>query len=149
MQTGKHTSDSVGSESDTAETVNVSAADLTAQNSSLQNSSSSVKQDGRNSSSLDNTATSVTPLSRYIKPLFTLDAANGSSHNLNFLSLGNDLNRTDYVIQVVLVTLAVLVVIVLTVFFCKKHSKFWKQTNLRYYRCNRQVDILLDDMYDV
>jgi hypothetical protein len=81
MQTGKNTSDSVSSESDTAEEVNMTATDLTAQKSSLQNSSSSEKQDGRNSSSLDNTATSATPLSRNRKSLFTLDDANGSSDN--------------------------------------------------------------------
>jgi hypothetical protein len=59
MQTCKNTSDSVSSESDTTEAVNMSAADLTAEDSSR-----SVKQDGHNSSSLDNTTTSVTPLSR-------------------------------------------------------------------------------------
>jgi hypothetical protein len=71
MQTCKNTSDSVSSESDTAEAVNVSAADLTAQDSSI-----SVRQDGHNSTSLGNTTTSVTPLSRYREPLLTTDGAN-------------------------------------------------------------------------
>jgi hypothetical protein len=73
MLTGKNTSDSVSSESDTTEAVNVSAVDLTAEDSSR-----SVKQDGHNSSSLDNTTTSVPPLTRYREPLFTMDGANGS-----------------------------------------------------------------------
>jgi hypothetical protein len=153
MQNGNNTSNSASGESDIAEAVNVSAENLTAQDTSLQTSSSSVKQDGRNSSSLDNTATSVTPFSRYRKPLLTLDAANGSSDNSNLLSrsrsLGTDLNRTGYVIPIVLVTLAVLMVIVFTVFFYKKHSEFWTQTYLRYYRYNKLMDIPLHDMYDV
>jgi hypothetical protein len=64
MQNGQNTSESVSGESDMAETVKVLTADLTAHGSSLENSSSSVKQNGHNSSSLDYTATSVTSLSR-------------------------------------------------------------------------------------
>jgi hypothetical protein len=78
MQDDKNTSDSVCSESDTVEPVKVlpadSAANLTAQDRSLQNTFSSVKQDGHNSSSLSGTATSVTPLSSNKTLLFTLDA---------------------------------------------------------------------------
>jgi hypothetical protein len=59
MKTGKNTYDSVSSESDTAEAANMSAADLTVQESSI-----SVKQDGHKSSSLDRTTTSMTPLSK-------------------------------------------------------------------------------------
>jgi hypothetical protein len=50
MQTCKNTSDSVSSESDTAEAVNVSAADLTAEDSSI-----SVKQDGQYNYFIDST----------------------------------------------------------------------------------------------
>jgi hypothetical protein len=57
MQNGKNTSDSVSSESDTAESVNVSAPDHRAQHNFR-----SGKHDGHNSSSLDNTATSMTPI---------------------------------------------------------------------------------------
>jgi hypothetical protein len=109
------------SESDKAEAVNMLTADLTAQGSSLENTSSSVKQNGQNFSSLDNTAISVTSLSRYRMSLFTMDVTNGSPENLNYWSqspsLCKDLNRRGYVIPVVLVTLTVLVVLVFTVFF--------------------------------
>jgi hypothetical protein len=88
MQTGKNTSDSVSSESDTDEAVNMPPADLTAQDSS-----SSVKKDRYNSTLLNNTATSVTPLSRHRKPLVTRGGVNGSPEKLNllfqFLHLGN------------------------------------------------------------
>lgn len=59
LQTGKNRSYSVSSESDAAEAVDVSAADLTAQDSSI-----SVKQNGHHTSSLDITTTSMTPFSR-------------------------------------------------------------------------------------
>jgi hypothetical protein len=148
MQTGKNTSVSVSSESDTAEAVNVSASDLTAQNSSI-----SVKQDGHNSTSLDNTTTSVTPPSRYKEPLLTMDGVNGSSEKLNLLSQpldpGKKLNTSGHVIQVVLVALTVLVVVVIAVFFYKKHPEIWERSRLRYYSHNREMDIHLDDVHDV
>jgi hypothetical protein len=152
MQNSKNTSDLVSSESDTAEAVNVSAADLRAKDSSLQNTSSSVKQGGHNSTSLDNTATSRTRRSRRKKPLFTRHAAIDSPEKLNLLSRspshGKDSNKTGYVIAVVVVViLAVLVVVMFAVFFYKKRSEFWKWTHQRYYRYNRQKDILLDDTY--
>jgi hypothetical protein len=100
--TGKNISDSVSTGSDTAEAVNVSSTDLTAQDSS-----SSVKHNGHNSNSPDNTATSSTPLSR-----FTQDDANDTPENTNFPSMllpyVKNLDTTSYVIRVVLVILTVL-----------------------------------------
>jgi hypothetical protein len=140
MQNDKNTSDSVSGVSDTAQAVNVSAADLRAQDSSI-----SVKQDGYNSTSLDNT------VSEYRQPLLRVDGANSSPEKLNLLFqspvLGKDLNTTSLVISIVLVALTVLVVILFAVFFYKKHSEFWKWTHLRYYGYNKQMDIHFDDMY--
>jgi hypothetical protein len=52
-----------------------------------------------------------------------------------------DLNRTDYVIPVVLVILAVPLFVVLAVVFYKKSLEFWER---RHYR---QMDFLIDGIY--
>jgi hypothetical protein len=76
MQSGGNISDSVSNETYTAEEVNVLPANQTGQDSSQKNVSISVKQDGHNSSSLDNKPISITPLSRNRKQL---DASNDST----------------------------------------------------------------------
>jgi hypothetical protein len=144
----------VSGESDTVEPVKVlpadSAANLTAQDRSLQNISSSVKQDVHNSSSLSGTATSVTPLSSNKTSLFTLDAGKDSPANLNLPSQSpdhnKDLNRTDHIIQVVLVILVALLVVVFAVLFFKRSSNPWRVTHHRH-TSNEQMDILLDEIY--
>jgi hypothetical protein len=124
MQNGRNTYDSVSSGSDTAEAVNVSAADLTAQGGSRQNSSSSVTQDRHNSTSLDNTATSTTPLSGHRKPSFTPDAANGSPENLKLLSPSpvpsKDSNGSGYVTVVISVPLLIFIICILLLCKCRK-----------------------------
>jgi hypothetical protein len=150
MQNGESTSDSVSSKSETVEPVNMlpanSAGSPIAEGSTLQNTSDSVKQDMHNSGSLNNTSTSVTPLSRNKKPSFTLDAANDLPESLNLpsqsLAHDKELNRRDYVIPIVLVILAVPLFIVLAVFFYKKSLEFWER---RHYR---QMDFLIDGIYN-
>jgi predicted PurR-regulated permease PerM len=81
----------------------------------------------------------------------TLDADNDLAEKFGARSpsFRKDFNTTDYVMSVVLMTLAVLAAVVFTVFFYKKHSEFWKWTYFRYYRHNNQMDIHLDDMHNI
>ncbi|PNF33677.1 hypothetical protein B7P43_G12329 [Cryptotermes secundus] len=150
MQDDKNTSDKVSSKSETVEPVNLLSADSagnpTAEDSTPQNTSVSVKHNKHNSGSLNNTATSGTPLSRNKKPLFTLDAANDLPENLNLssqsLAHDKELNRTDYVIPVVVVIFTVPLFVVLAVFLYKKSLELWER---RHYR---QMDFLIDGIYN-
>lgn len=73
--------------------------------------------------------------------------------NYNLLSQPLDLviklDTAGHVIQVVLVSLTVLMVIVIAVFFYKTHSEFWERSHLRHYSHNKQMDIHLVDVRDV
>jgi hypothetical protein len=150
MQNGETTSDPASSKSETVEPVNIlhadSAGSPTSEDGTLENASDSVKQDKHNSGSPNNTSTVVTPLSKNKKPEFTLDAANDLPGSLNLPSQSSahdkELNKTDYVIPVVLVILAVPLFIVLVVFFYKKSVEFWER---RHYR---QMDFLIDGIYN-
>jgi hypothetical protein len=150
MQNGRNTYDSVSSKSETVEPVNMlpahSAGSPIDEESTLKNNSDSLKQNNQNSGSLNNTSASVTQLLRNKKPLFTLDAANDlpESFNLPSQSSANDkeVNRTDYVVPVVVVILAVPLFLVLVVFLYRKTLEFWER---RHYR---QMDFLIDGIYN-
>lgn len=151
VKDGRNTSFSVSSMSNVTESVNVlpadspaSAVNLTSQDSTLQNTSDSVKLDKHKSSSLNRTDAAITPPARNKKPPFTLDALNDLPANLSSQSLSHstDFSRTDYVIPVVLVIMAIPLVIVLALFLYKKGSEFWER---RHYR---RMDFLVDGMYN-
>jgi len=120
-----------------------SALNLTTQDSTQQHISDSVKPNMQHFSSSNSTATLISS-ARNKKPLVTLDAANDSPASLSSQasSRNNDFSRTDYVIPVVCVILAVPLVIVLAVFLYKKSSEFWER---RHYR---RMDFLIDGMYN-
>jgi hypothetical protein len=134
MQTGNNASDSVGNET-------YAAANQTDQDSSPENGSSSVKQDGHDCSSLDNISTQMTPLSRN---RMQLDVTNGS--NLLSLSpvLEKDLNATGPVIPV-FITFTVLVVVAYAVCLYKRRSELWKWN----YRYHEHTDNPLDDVHGI
>lgn len=151
LKDGRKTSFSGSSMSNVTESVNVlpadspaSAVNLTSQDSTLQNTSDSVKLDKHKSSSLNRTNAAITPPARNKKPPFTLDAHNDLHANLSSQSVSHsaDFSRTDYVIPVVLVIMAIPLVIVLALFLYRKGSEFWER---RHYR---RMDFLIDGMYN-
>ena len=151
VKDGRNTSFSGSSMSNVSEPVNVLPADspasslnLTSQDSTLQNTSDSVKLDKQKSSSLNRTAAAIIPPARNKKPPVTLDAVNDLPANLSTQSVSDstDLSRTDYVIPIVLVIMAIPLVIVLALFLYKKGSEFWER---RHYR---RMDFLIDGMYN-
>jgi len=148
---GRNTSFSVSSLSNVTESVNVlpadshaSAVNLTSQDSTLQNTSYSVKLDKHESSSLNRTGAAITPPARNKKPQFTLDVLNDLPANLSTQSVSDStvFSRTDYVIPVVTVIMVIPLVIVLALFLYKKGSEFWER---RHYR---RMDFLIDGMYN-
>jgi hypothetical protein len=146
VQSGKNTSDSASNETYATEEVSVLPANQTYESNSLKNGSSSVKQDGHNSSLLDNKSPSTTPLSTYTK---SLDATNGSNLLSQSPILGQDSNATVYAISVLIVTLTALVVVIFAALLYNKYPKFWKWTHLRCCQYNEQVYSLLDDLYGI
>jgi len=151
VKDGRNTSFSVSSMSNVTESVHVlpadspaSAVNLTSQDSTLQNTSDSVKLDKHKSSSLNRTDAAIIPPARNKKPPFTLDALNDlpSNSSSQSVSQSTDFSRTDYVIPVVLVIMAIPLVIVLALFLYKKGSEFWER---RHYR---RMDFLIDGMYN-
>jgi hypothetical protein len=150
MKNGRNTSSTVRNISNATVVVNQlptnsakpSAANFANHGSTWKNTSDSAAQD--NTSSLNSTATSALTPARNKKPLFTLDAADDLAANLSLQSPSHNksLNRTDYVIPVVFVILAVPLIIVLAVFLYKKGSEFWER---RHYR---RMDFLIDGMYN-
>ena len=151
VKDGRNTSSSVSSMSNVTEPVNVlpadspaSAVNFTSQDSTLQNTSDSVKLDKHKSNSLNRTAAVIIPLARNKKPMFTLDAVNNLPGNLSSQSVSHntDFSRTNYVIPIVLVIMTIPLVIVLALFLYKKGSEFWER---RHYR---RMDFLIDGMYN-
>jgi hypothetical protein len=120
------------------------AVNLTSQGSTSQSTSHSVRLDKQKSTSVNSTAASTVPPARKKKPVFTLDAVNDLPVNSSSQSLSHakDVSKTDYVIPVVLVIMAVPLVIVLALFLYKKGSEFWER---RHYR---RMDFLIDGMYN-
>ncbi|XP_069679077.1 serine-rich adhesin for platelets-like [Periplaneta americana] len=99
---------------------------------------------GNISSLLNTTATSPVPPKRN-KPQVTLDVGNDSPANLStqqLLSHSKDSNKSDYIVPIVGIILAVPLVIVLIVVLYKKGSEFWER---RHYR---RMDFLIDGMYN-
>jgi len=151
VKDGRNTFFSASSMSNVTEPMNVlpadspaSAGNLTSQDSTLQNTSDSVNLDKHKSSSLNGTTATIISPARNKKPMFTLDAVNDLPANLSSQSVSHstDLSRTDYVIPVVLVIMAIPLVIVLALFLYKKGSEFWER---RHYR---RMDFLIDGMYN-
>ena len=151
VKDGRNTSFSLSSMSNVTEPVNVlpadspaSAVNLTSQDSTLQNTSDSVKLDKHKSSSLNRTAAAIIPPAKNKKPQFTLDAVSDLPANLSSQSVSHstDFSRTDYVIPLVLVIMTIPLVVVLALFLYKKVSEFWER---RHYR---RMDFLIDGMYN-
>jgi hypothetical protein len=162
MQSGNNTSDSVGNEtyaaanqtaqdsspengsSSVKQEETYAAANQTAQDSSPKNGSSSVKPEGYNCSSLNNISTPMTPLSW---DRTQLDVTNCSNLLSQPPSLDKDFNSTGYVIPVVITTLTVLVFVVFAIVLYKNRSNFQKWTPRHITDNNKHKEIELVDMH--
>ena len=80
------------------------------------------------------------------KPLVTSDIVYDSSENMTFreqqLADDSTQSKTDYVVPVVAIILAIPLVIILAIIIYKKGSEFWER---RHYR---RMDFLIDGMYN-